>query len=118
MKNILIVSATSGKNYQLAQEIDSLLKIKNINYQLIKLDDFFIPLYNPKIDNGIYSKELVYKHIVNRFIPDETQDEAIIHISSKMSYGSTYTEQVIDFFHHAAKKNSEEGYLKKMFNIF
>ena len=29
MKNILIVSATSGKNYQLAQEIDSLLKIKS-----------------------------------------------------------------------------------------
>lgn len=79
----------------------------------------FLYLYSPQIDNGVYSKELVYKHIVNRFIPDETQDEAIIHITSKMSHGSTYTEQVIDFFHHAAKKNSEEdSYLKKMFSIF
>jgi phosphatidylinositol kinase/protein kinase (PI-3 family) len=78
----------------------------------------FVYLYKPIIDNGIYSKEVVYNHIVKRFIPDETEDEAIIHIESKMSNRSTYSEQVIDFFHHAAKKNSEEGYLKKMLNIF
>ena len=80
----------------------------------------FVYLYKPCIDNGSYTKELVYNHIINRFIPDETQDEAIIHIESKMSNRSTYSEHVIDFFHHAAKKNSEEEgyYIKKMFNFF
>ena len=50
MKNILIISATSGNNYNLAQKIESLLKGKNINYQSIKLDDFSVPLYHSKIE--------------------------------------------------------------------
>ena len=58
MKNILLVSATSGKNYKLAQEIESLLKNKKINYNLIKLDDFSIPLYNPQIEKEIESKDI------------------------------------------------------------
>jgi len=47
MKNILIVSATSGKNYKLATEIELLLSTKNINYKHINLDNFSIPLYSP-----------------------------------------------------------------------
>jgi len=50
MKNILIVSVTSGNNYKLAQELETVLKTKKINYNLIKLDDFSIPLYHPKIE--------------------------------------------------------------------
>ena len=56
MKNILIVSSTSGNNYTLSQEIESVLKTKKINYQLINLDDFSIPLYSPKIENSTDSE--------------------------------------------------------------
>ena len=50
MKNILLITATLGNNYNLAQEIESLLKTKDVNYKFIKLDDFSIPLYHPKIE--------------------------------------------------------------------
>ena len=58
MKNILLISATSGNNYQLAKEIESLLKTKDVNYNLIKLDDFSIPLYHPKIEKTTESKDI------------------------------------------------------------
>ena len=50
MKNILIVSATSGNNYKLAQELENVLKTKEVNYNLINLDGFSIPLYSPEIE--------------------------------------------------------------------
>jgi len=52
MKNILIISATSGKNYVLAKEIRSLLETKDIEYKLLKLEDLSVPLYNPKIEKN------------------------------------------------------------------
>ena len=58
MKNILIVSATSGKNYKLATEIELLLSTKNINYKLINLDNFLIPLYSPLIEEKTESKDI------------------------------------------------------------
>ena len=58
MKNILIVSATSGNNYKLAQELENLLKTKKVNYNLIKLDDFSVPLYNPQIEKTIQSNNI------------------------------------------------------------
>ena len=53
MKNILIVSATSGNNYKLAQELENVVKTKEVNYSFINLDDFSIPLYSPKIEKEI-----------------------------------------------------------------
>jgi len=50
MKNILIISATSGNNYKLAQELENVLKTKNVNHNFINLDDFSVPLYSPKIE--------------------------------------------------------------------
>jgi len=58
MKNILIVSATSGNNYKLAQELENLLKTKKVNYNLIKLDDFSVPLYNPQIEKTTQSNDI------------------------------------------------------------
>ena len=58
MKNILLISATSGNNYNLAKEIEVLVTTKDINYKLIKLDDFSIPLYNPKIEHTTNSKDI------------------------------------------------------------
>ena len=35
-----------------------LLKIKDINYKFIKLDDFSVPLYHPKIETTTNSKDI------------------------------------------------------------
>ena len=58
MKNILIVSATSGNNYKLAQEIESLFKTKKANCKLIKLDDFSIPLYKPELEETTNNEDI------------------------------------------------------------
>ena len=58
MKNILLVSTTSGNNYNLAKEIDSLLKTKDVNYEFIKLDDFSLPLYHPKIEKTTQCEDI------------------------------------------------------------
>ena len=58
MKNILLVSSTSGNNYQLAQELESILKAKKANYNLIKLTDFSIPLYHPEIEESTDSEDI------------------------------------------------------------
>ena len=58
MKNILIISATSGNNYKLAQELEGIIKIKKVNYELIKLDDFSIPLYNPQLEETIDCQDI------------------------------------------------------------
>ena len=58
MKNILIISATSGNNYKLASEIKSLLDKKNTSSILIKLDDYSIPLYDPSIEKDIKLKDI------------------------------------------------------------
>ena len=58
MKNILIISATSGNNYKLAQELESLIKSKEVNYNLIRLDDYSIPLYHPKVETTTESDDI------------------------------------------------------------
>ena len=58
MKNILLISATSGNNYKLAQELEVLLKTKDVNCNLIRLDDFSIPLYDPQKEETISSEDI------------------------------------------------------------
>ena len=58
MKNILLISATSGNNYKLAQELEVLLKTKEVDYNLIRLDDFSIPLYDPQKEETISSEDI------------------------------------------------------------
>ena len=58
MKNILLISATSGNNYKLAQELEVLLKTKDVDYNLIRLDDFSIPLYDPQKEETISSEDI------------------------------------------------------------
>ena len=59
MKNILLVSATSGNNYKLAQELEGVLKTKQVNYNFIKLNDFSIPLYNPELEESTNHKDIL-----------------------------------------------------------
>ena len=68
MKKILIVSATSGNNLDLANDIRKLLSIDN---ELISLEDYELPLYTGKvkIDNQTIINKLCKKVIeANGFI--------------------------------------------------
>ena len=58
MKNILLVSTTSGNNYQLAKELEDLLKEKDVDFNFIKLDDFSIPLYNPQLEETVDEQDI------------------------------------------------------------
>ena len=62
MKKILIVSATSGKNLDLANDIRKLLSIDN---EVISLEDYELPLYTGKvkIDNQTIINKLCKKVI-------------------------------------------------------
>ena len=73
MKNILIVSATSGNNYDLASEIVSLLKVKNVLYKFIKLDDFLIPLYHPKAEKTTESENISKLDNIKKRINDKLE---------------------------------------------
>ena len=60
MKKILIISATSGNNLDLANDIRKLLRIDN---ELISLEDYQLPLYTGKvkIDNQTIINKLCNK---------------------------------------------------------
>ena len=47
MKNIIIISATSGNNLNLARKIGELL---DLQYQIISLEDYYLPLYTGNIE--------------------------------------------------------------------
>ena len=47
MKNIIIISATSGNNLNLARKIGELL---DLQYQIISLEDYHLPLYTGNIE--------------------------------------------------------------------
>lgn len=68
MKNIIIISATSGKNLNLAKKIGDLLDFK---YQIISLEDYRLPLYtgNFELENKTLINDLCQKVInANGFI--------------------------------------------------
>ena len=47
MKNIIIISATSGNNLNLARKIGELL---DLQCQIISLEDYYLPLYTGNIE--------------------------------------------------------------------
>ena len=68
MKKIIIISATSGKNLNLAKKIGDLLDFK---YQIISLEDYRLPLYtgNFELENKTLINDLCQKVInANGFI--------------------------------------------------
>ena len=63
--------------------------------------------FNPPIYNNNLTKEQIKKHIIDRFIPGETYDNAINQIKYKLDINSnTYSENIIDFFHKKYKLSS------------
>ena len=56
--------------------------------------------FNPPIEQKNLTRESIKKHIIDRFIPGETYDNAINQIKHKLDINSnTYSENIIDFFH-------------------
>lgn len=45
MKNIVIISATSGQNYILSKDINSLLKELKVSVEIVNLEKYDIPLF-------------------------------------------------------------------------
>ena len=45
MKKILIISATSGKNYSLAKNIDSIMSEQKLLVEIENLEEYNIPLF-------------------------------------------------------------------------
>ena len=62
MKNIIIISATSGNNLNLARKIGELIELK---YQIISLEDYHLPLYtgNIELENRTLINDLCQKVI-------------------------------------------------------
>ena len=52
----------------------------------------------------------IRKHIIDRFIPGETYDNAINQIKHKLDINSnTYSENIIDFFHKKCKSSNSRS---------
>ena len=49
MKNILIVSATLKTNFVLANDLDKMIKVNNVNSQLISLEEYMFPIFTEEI---------------------------------------------------------------------
>lgn len=62
MKNIIIISATSGNNLNLARKIGELL---DLQCQIISLEDYYLPLYtgNIELENKTLINDLCQKVI-------------------------------------------------------
>ena len=58
MKNLLIVSSTKNSNFQLSKEIkDFFGDNKEINCNVISLEDFDLPLYKPDLEENFKRKD-------------------------------------------------------------
>ena len=60
MKKILIVSATSNSNYQLAKDLEGILVSLDAKVSVLSLEDYILPLYTTKKDE-LSSKDDIQK---------------------------------------------------------
>ena len=66
--------------------------------------------FNPPLDEKNLTREYIKKHIIDRFIPGETYDNAINQIKYKLDINSnTYSENIIDFFHKKCKSSNSRS---------
>ena len=76
----------------------------NLFYTLLSM----LSNYKPTIDgNERYTKSLVEKHIIDKFIPFETNYEARIHINTKLRHNSqqNFGTSLSDLFHYYKKES-------------
>lgn len=78
MKNIIIISATSGNNLNLARKIGELIELQ---YQIISLEDYHLPLYTGNI-------ELENKTLINDLCQKVINADGFIFCSPEYNGGS------------------------------
>jgi hypothetical protein len=84
----------------------------NLFYILLSM----LHLYRPHIDGKNYfTKNIIEKHIIQKFIPYESNYEAKIHINTKISNTTHQTigTSISDFFHYYNKEFSIKNFYKK-----
>lgn len=85
----------------------------NLFYILLSM----LAYYKPAIDGpNAFTKQIIEKHIIDKFIPFESNYEAKIHINTKLSHNTHQSlgETISDFFHYYNK----ESFLGKIFRSF
>ncbi len=83
----------------------------NLFYILLSM----LHLYRPFIDGkNSYTKNIIQKHIIQKFIPYESNYEAKIHINTKISNTTHQTigTSISDFFHYYNKEFSIKNFYK------
>ena len=73
-------------------------------------------LYRPYIDGkNSFTKNIIERHIIQKFIPYESNYEAKIHINTKISNTTHQTigTSISDFFHYYNKEFSIKNFYKK-----
>jgi hypothetical protein len=73
--------------------------------------------YKPAIDgNNTFNKKMIEKHIIDKFIPYESNYEAKIHINTKLTNNTheTLGTSISDLFHYYNKENSFGNFFKNI----
>jgi phosphatidylinositol 3-kinase len=84
----------------------------NLFYILLSM----LHLYRPHIDGkNSFTKDIIERHIIQKFIPYESNYEAKIHINTKISNTTHQTigTSISDFFHYYNKEFSIKNFYKK-----
>ena len=72
-------------------------------------------LYRPHIDGkNSFTKDIIEKHIIQKFIPYESNYEAKIHINTKLTNNTheTLGTSISDLFHYYNKESSFGNFFK------
>jgi hypothetical protein len=110
-----MMGGMESKHYHTFKELcnkcyNCLRQHSNLFYILLNM----LNNYRPEIDGkDAFNKRIIEKHIVEKFIPFESNYEAKIHINTKLSHTTHQSlgNTISDFFHYYNK----EGWIGKMF---
>ena len=113
-----MMGGAESKHYKRFKELcnqcyNCLRQHSNLFYILLSM----LTNYKPDIDGkGAFTKNIIEKHIIDKFIPFENNYEARIHINTKISNtsSSSFGTSLSDFFHHYNK----EGWMGRFFAGF
>ena len=85
----------------------------NLFYILLSMLDY----YKPSIDGySTFNKKMIEKHIIDKFIPYESNYEAKIHINTKLTNNTheTLGTSISDLFHYYNKESSFSNFFKNI----
>ena len=102
-----MMGGLESKHYKRFKELcnqcyNCLRQHSNLFYILLSM----LYYYKPDIDGaGHFTRTMIEKHIIDKFIPFESNYEAKIHINTKLSHNTHQSlgTSISDFFHHLNK---------------